>query len=186
MPEIIPIRDLKNTNAISQRCHETAEPIFVTKNGYGDMVIMSMEAYEHQQIMNEVYAKLATAEAQHEAGMGRPLADILKKRARSMRYNVVLLPAAEDDYQEILRYFERQFDSQQAIRSFVKDFGEVLLRLEETPTIYGYSRDEVLRQREYRKFLIGRYVALFKIDELRNTVEIYRIFHGTQNYTKYL
>lgn len=100
-----------------------------------------------------------------------------------MRYNVVLLPAAEDDYQEILRYFERQFDSQQAIRSFVKDFGEVLLRLEETPTIYGYSRDEVLRQREYRKFLIGRYVALFKIDEPRNTVEIYRIFHGTQNYT---
>ena len=85
-----------------------------------------------------------------------------------MRYNVVLLPAAEDDYQEILRYFERQFDSQQAIRSFVKDFGEVL------------------RQREYRKFLIGRYVALFKIDEPRNTVEIYRIFHGTQNYTKYL
>ena len=46
MPEIIPIRDLKNTNAISQRCHETAEPIFVTKNGYGDMVIMSMEIYE--------------------------------------------------------------------------------------------------------------------------------------------
>ena len=82
MPEIIPIRDLNNTNAISQRCHETAEPIFVTKNGYGDMVIMSMEAYEHQQIMNEVYAKLATAEAQHEAGMGRPLADILKETSK--------------------------------------------------------------------------------------------------------
>ena len=82
MPEIIPIRDLKNTNAISQRCHETAEPIFVTKNGYGDMVIMSMETYEHQQIMNEVYAKLATAEAQHEAGMGRPLADILKETGK--------------------------------------------------------------------------------------------------------
>ena len=65
--------------------------------------------------------------------------------------------------------------SRQFVR-FVKDFGEVLLRLEETPTIYGYSRDEVLRQREYRKFLIGRYVALFKIDEPRNTVEIYRIF----------
>ena len=39
-----------------------------------------------------------------------------------MSYNVILLPAAEDDYQEILRYFEKQFDSQQAIRSFVKDF----------------------------------------------------------------
>ena len=44
MPEIIPIRDLKNTNAISQRCHETQEPIFVTKSGYGDMVIMSTKA----------------------------------------------------------------------------------------------------------------------------------------------
>ena len=77
MPEIIPIRDLKNTNVISQRCHESQEPIFVTKNGYGDMVIMSMEAYERQQVMNEVYAKLATAEAQHKVGMGRPLADIL-------------------------------------------------------------------------------------------------------------
>ena len=79
MPEIIPIRDLKNTNVISQRCHESQEPIFVTKNGYGDMVIMSMEAYERQQVMNEVYAKLATAEAQHEVGMGRPLADILRE-----------------------------------------------------------------------------------------------------------
>ena len=35
MPEIIPIRDLKNTNAMSLRGHETQEPIFVTKSGYG-------------------------------------------------------------------------------------------------------------------------------------------------------
>ena len=48
MPEIIPIRDLKNTNAISQRCHETQEPIFVTKSGYGDMVIMSIRSEERR------------------------------------------------------------------------------------------------------------------------------------------
>lgn len=82
MPQIIPIKDLKNTSKISDMCHKTEEPIYVTKNGYGDMVIMSMETYEHQQIMNEVYAKLATAEAQHEAGMGRPLADILKETGK--------------------------------------------------------------------------------------------------------
>ena len=46
MPRIVPIRDLKNTTVISQICHEDKEPIFVTKNGYGDMVIMSMETYE--------------------------------------------------------------------------------------------------------------------------------------------
>lgn len=42
MPQIIPIRDLKNTGEISQMCHASNEPIFITKNGYGDMVIMSM------------------------------------------------------------------------------------------------------------------------------------------------
>lgn len=103
-----------------------------------------------------------------------------------MSYNVVLLPAAEEDYQEILHYFERQLDSRQAIRSFVKSFGEVLPLLTETPEMYSYSRDEGLQQRGYRKFLIGRYVALFKIDEEKKAVEIYRIFHGTQNYAKYL
>ena len=40
------LRDLKNTTTISQICHEDKEPIFVTKSGYGDMVIMSMETYE--------------------------------------------------------------------------------------------------------------------------------------------
>ena len=79
MPQIVPIKELKNTNRISQMCHESHEPIYVTKNGYGDMVIMSMETFERQQVMNEVYAKLAVAEAQHEAGLGRPLANILKE-----------------------------------------------------------------------------------------------------------
>ena len=46
MPQIIPIKDLKNTSEISDMCHKTEEPIYVTKNGYGDMVIMSMEFYE--------------------------------------------------------------------------------------------------------------------------------------------
>lgn len=47
MPQIIPIRELKNTADISKKCHSTSEPIFVTKNGYGDMVIMSMETFEN-------------------------------------------------------------------------------------------------------------------------------------------
>ena len=43
MPQIVPIRDLKNTAHISALCHESDEPVFITKNGYGDMVIISME-----------------------------------------------------------------------------------------------------------------------------------------------
>ncbi len=59
MPRIIPIRDLKNTTRISQMCKESKEPIFVTKNGYGAMVVMSMEAYEEKMLMLDVEDKLA-------------------------------------------------------------------------------------------------------------------------------
>ncbi|MGM9937849.1 MAG: type II toxin-antitoxin system Phd/YefM family antitoxin [Candidatus Ornithomonoglobus sp.] len=62
MPQIIPIRDLKNTSQISDICHSSNEPVFITKNGYGDMVIMSMEAYEKTMYMYSVYDKLAQAE----------------------------------------------------------------------------------------------------------------------------
>ena len=68
MPQIVPIKELKNTNRISQMCHESHEPIYVTKNGYGDMVIMSMEAYERQMVLAEGEAKLAAAEEQVAAG----------------------------------------------------------------------------------------------------------------------
>ncbi len=64
MPQIIPIRDLKNTSEISQKCHASNEPIFVTKNGYGDMVIMSMKMYEEKMSMLDVYSKLIAAEEQ--------------------------------------------------------------------------------------------------------------------------
>ena len=57
MPQIIPINQLKNTSAISEKCNASVEPIFVTKNGYGDMVLMSMKLYE------QTMAKLHAAEA---------------------------------------------------------------------------------------------------------------------------
>ena len=43
MPCIVPIKDLKNTAEISELCHTKDEPVFITKNGYGDMVIMSID-----------------------------------------------------------------------------------------------------------------------------------------------
>lgn len=68
MPRIIPIRDLKDTAAISRMCGESSEPIYITKNGYGDMVIMSMKAYEEKMFMTDVYSRLAEAEAEVKAG----------------------------------------------------------------------------------------------------------------------
>lgn len=69
MPQIIPIRDLKNTSAISEKCRLSNVPIFITKNGYGDMVIMSMKQYEVSLAKLDVYAKLADAEQQVSNGL---------------------------------------------------------------------------------------------------------------------
>ncbi|BAF60571.1 type II toxin-antitoxin system Phd/YefM family antitoxin [Bacillota bacterium LX-D] len=65
MPQIRPVSDLRNNFAeISRVVHETSEPVFLTKNGYGDMVVMSFEAYEKLQFESEVYFKLKEAELQ--------------------------------------------------------------------------------------------------------------------------
>ncbi|MDD2509888.1 MAG: type II toxin-antitoxin system Phd/YefM family antitoxin [Syntrophomonas sp.] len=63
MPNIRPISDLRNNaNEISELCRNTEEPVFITKNGVGDMVVMSVEAYERQQGLIDLYVKLAEAE----------------------------------------------------------------------------------------------------------------------------
>ena len=68
MPQIIPIKDLKSTSEISDMCHKAAEPIYVTKNGYGDMVIMSMETYESTMRQIAMYRNIEISEKQIEAG----------------------------------------------------------------------------------------------------------------------
>ena len=68
MNMIRPVSDLRNNFAdISRTVHETSKPVFLTKNGYADMVVLSMEAYENLQFESEVYFKLQ--EAEREAKM---------------------------------------------------------------------------------------------------------------------
>lgn len=66
MPRIRPITDLRNTNEISEICHEKNEPVFITKNGYGDLVIMSIETYEQMIQVIETDAAIAEAEGEYK------------------------------------------------------------------------------------------------------------------------
>lgn len=67
MQTIRPVSDLRNNFAeISKIVHETKQPVFLTKNGFGDMVVLSMEAYENLQFESEVYLKLQEAEREAE------------------------------------------------------------------------------------------------------------------------
>lgn len=79
MPQIRPMRDLKNTAEISTLCHETNEPIYITKNGYGDMVVMSIETFEKSMFMSDIYQKLEEAKADMKSGRHSTVEDTIKR-----------------------------------------------------------------------------------------------------------
>ncbi len=87
MPIIKPISDLRNkTNELSELVHGGREPVFITKNGEGDMVLMSLAQYGELQRKLELYGKLAMAETQVAAGdRGRPLGQVLKTLRKRIR-----------------------------------------------------------------------------------------------------
>ncbi|MDR0910023.1 MAG: type II toxin-antitoxin system Phd/YefM family antitoxin [Spirochaetaceae bacterium] len=82
MPAIRPITELRKTNEISEFCHSVHEPVYITKNGYGDMVIMGIEVWEKQQQMFDVYNKLHEAELALENGAKPKSADEVFKKFR--------------------------------------------------------------------------------------------------------
>ena len=64
---IRPVSDLQDNPAeISKTVHGTAQPVLLTKNGYGDMVVLSMETFVNMQFESEVYFKLLEAEREAE------------------------------------------------------------------------------------------------------------------------
>lgn len=68
MPTIMPIRDLRNTSEISEIAHKLQEPIFITKNGYSDLVVMSAELYERFAQINRIDQAIYEAEAEVAEG----------------------------------------------------------------------------------------------------------------------
>ena len=73
MPQIRPITDLRNTTEISELCHAKREPLFITKNGYGDLVVMSIETYE--EMFETAQIDAAISEAEREVAAGGELLD---------------------------------------------------------------------------------------------------------------
>jgi len=79
MPYIKSSTDLRNNyNEISTFCHESREPVFITKNGQGDLAVMSIETYEALNGKLELYRLLDESRSAVTEGRKRPFADIMK------------------------------------------------------------------------------------------------------------
>lgn len=87
MPIIKPISDLRNkAKEISDLAYKSDEPIFITKNGEGDLVVMSMAQYSKLQLKLDLFSKLAVAQAQRAAGdKGRTLFAVMKDLRKRIR-----------------------------------------------------------------------------------------------------
>ena len=79
MPQIIPIKELKKTAEISEMCHRADSPIYITKNGYGDMVIMSMALYENTMSKLAMYRELEISAEQIKVGQVKEAKAALKE-----------------------------------------------------------------------------------------------------------
>ena len=85
MPNIKSSTDLRNNyNDISTFCHETREPVFITKNGQGDLAVMSIETYELLSGKLELYRLLDEGRAAVREGRKRPLHDAMADMKRSL------------------------------------------------------------------------------------------------------
>ncbi len=87
MPTIRPSSDLRNNyNEISAFCHKHGEPVYITKNGTGDLAVMSIETYERLVGRFELYALLERGMEDVKAGRGKPAEQVFDKIAEDLEH----------------------------------------------------------------------------------------------------
>ena len=87
MPTIRPSADLRNNyNEISAFCHEYAEPVFITKNGKGDLAVLSIDAYEKLCGKFELFRLLNEGLEAEQAGRVRPFKEALADIRKGLSY----------------------------------------------------------------------------------------------------
>jgi len=86
MPTIRPSADLRNNyNEISEFCHQYTEPVFITKNGQGDLAVMSIETYEMLTGRMELYRLLDEGMRSRDNGEVRPSKEVLSDIRKNMK-----------------------------------------------------------------------------------------------------
>ena len=103
-----------------------------------------------------------------------------------MAYNIVITQQADRDMDQILAYLTQQLFSEQAAAALVVQYTDVLEKLEQFPNLFETVRNVGQVRKEYRKFRMGNYVGVYRVQEEEKRVIILRIFHGSQNYARYL
>ena len=156
MPNIRPVSDLRNHFAeITKEVQLSGEPIFLTKNGVGSIVVMSMESYEQNRYDSMVYDKLREAELQAAGTL------------------------AESDLMDALGYIAYTLDAPKAARDLLAEFDETVQRIAEFPYAHELYRTDRPMKDEIRKVAVKNYVLYYAVFQER--VEIRRFLYGKRD-----
>ena len=101
-----------------------------------------------------------------------------------MACDFVLLPRAQADFEEIVRYLSVELESKKAARRFVEEFESKVALVCEHPEMYPLSRMPEVASRGYRLMPVMRYVVLYAYRDTR--IVIAHIFHSLQDYARYV
>ena len=165
MPLIMPIKDLRNTTQISNIAHKEQEPIFITKNGYSDLVVMSSELYDKFARMNRI--DQAIFESEQEIANG------------AEAYKVKVNPRAIRELDHIYEYIANEKLAPENAKGQVDRIKKAVLSLDTFPQSHQERNEGRYAGKGYRQLLIDNYIAIFRIDEPHKTVYVVTMqYHG--------
>jgi plasmid stabilization system protein ParE len=97
-------------------------------------------------------------------------------------YKLVISALAHGDLDSIVFYIAERLAAPKAAADFLDSVDLCYSHLRDNPLMYEKCRNERLRQEDYRKAVVKNYVLVYKVDEEAQAVNIYRFFHGSQDY----
>jgi len=103
-----------------------------------------------------------------------------------MEYRVEVSESAERDLDTILTYIAEELASPKAASNFANELDAKYEMLENHPLMFELSRNERLAKIGYHRFVVGKHIALYQVDEVKRVVTISRIFYGKQDYEKHI
>lgn len=96
-------------------------------------------------------------------------------------YRILYTPLAREDMLEILIYVSEDLYAPQSAARLLNKIEKDISRLGENPYSAPVARDEYLASQEFRYLVSGKYIVLYKVDDVSHNVIVYRIVYGARN-----
>ena len=97
-------------------------------------------------------------------------------------YKVVISPSANADLFNALKYIAYELENPSAAQKLADEVERCYADLEEMPAAHELCRDPVLRRLGYRRYPVGNYIVIFRVQEEAQEVRVVHFFHMTQDY----